>query len=173
MYVYTTDCDASCVNGFASSDGIDQFYHINTNTQLVNHPGISRVLPSLNFTCNAHITRITFGGKRVFGISWPQVEIWTERNNVFSRNHMIELTNASPTSDPGVYVYNLPTPLSISSNDVISLYEPVDSMMEVYSERYSSMSQLSVYVMGMRVVDGEQIFADDDRPLIYIETGQK
>ena len=61
-------------------------------------------------------------------------------------------------------------PVSIKTNDVVSLYEPdiEPSQLEVYSEAESDMFPMSVYVLGS---GGEEVFSDSDRPLLHIETG--
>ena len=145
-----------------------QFFETNTNTRLVNHPGNSRVFPALNFTCDTVVKAIKLGAKPVFGGNWPQIEIWRESLSIFSRRESITITNPAPSTSPGVYEYTLPEPLLINSNDVISLYEPTDSQLEVYSEHESGMFPMSVYILGS---GGEQVFSDSDRPLIHIETG--
>ena len=100
------------------------------------------------------------------------MEIWQESESVFLPIDTIVLTDAAPTSNPGVYEYALPVPLSISANEVVSLYEPADSVLEVYSELESGMRPPSVYVEGVMESEEGQVFSDDHRPLLYIETGQ-
>ena len=157
------------MSGFGGRENLAQFVRENTDVRLVNHPGRNRLMPALNFTCNTHITEIKVGGKPIFGASWPEVQIWEELDGVYSRNHVLTITDAVPTSSPGVHEYILPSPLPISVNNVISLYEPTDTMLEVYSEENSDMFPPSVYVLGP---EDDEEYSDDDRPLLYIETGQ-
>ena len=132
-------------------------------------------MPALNFTCNTHITKITFGAKRRTGTGRPQVQIWEtspQRPDAYSRIDGLKLTNIMATPNPGVYEYTPSDPLPISANNVISLYEPSDSEFELYSEENSGMFPASVYVL---VPDEERVdsrvLSDDDRPLLTIETG--
>ena len=117
---------------------------------------------------------ISVGGKLILGKSnWPRVEIREESENGYTAIHTLTLTDASPTSNPGVYKYTLSEPLPISANNVISLHEPIDSALEVYSEQNSEMFPRSVYVQESGEVQGsKQANGDRDRPLLHIQTGQ-
>ena len=157
------------MSGFIQSDSLEQFFRTNTNTRLVNLPGHKRVFPALNFTCDTSITGIKLGGISVFGSSWPLVETWRDRNNVFSRIEIIIISHPNITTSPGVHEYILPSPLPISANDAVALYEPSDGKLEVYSERDSGMFPHSLYVLGPG--EGDEVFSDDYRPLLAIDTG--
>lgn len=137
--------------------------------------GFNRVMTALNFTCSTNITRITVGAKRVLGVSWPLIDIWGSqppRTDAYARISGITLTNASATPSPGVYEYILPETFPVNSNNIISLYEPIDSLLDVYSEKDSGMHPPSVYLHGLNgEVDQEQL-SDDDRPLLSIDTSQ-
>ena len=169
VWYFAPGCKEESKSGFASIESLEQFLRSNTNTHLVEHSGISRVFPALNFTCDTAITGIKLGAKPVFGTSWPLVEIWRHSNRAFSRTETINISSPIATASPGVYEYNLPSPLPINTDNVVSLYEPTDSRLEVYSETDSGMIPHSVYVLGEGGGDG--VFSDDHRPLLTIDTG--
>ena len=169
-----TDCGVECVNGFVSSESVGRFLRTAPTNQLINHRGFDRLMPALNFTCNTHITKVTFGARPRIGTSLPHLEIWetlAQRSDAYSLIDGLRIVEITTTPNPGVYEYTLPNPLQISANNVISLYEPSDSMLEVYSEENSGMFPASVYVLSPGVGGVNPAFSDDDRPLLYIETG--
>ena len=162
------------MNGFSTADSLKQFFRTNSNTRLVNYPGHDRVFPALNFTCDTSITAIKLGARVVFGNSWPQVEIWRySTSDVVSRTDTIVISNSSVTTSPGVYEYTLPSPLPITTNDVIALYEPTESRLDVFSEMNSGMFPHSVYILGPGEGGSDEVFSDADRPLLHIDTGNR
>ena len=169
-----TACGVECVNGFVSSESVERFLHTAPSNQLINHRGVDRLMPALNFTCDTHITKVVFGAKRRVGASLPQIKIWAtsaQRSDAYSLIDGLKIVEVTNTPHPGVYEYTLPEPLPISANNVISLYEPSDSMLEVYSEENSGMFPANVYVLVPGEEEVNPAHSDDDRPLLYIETG--
>ena len=71
-----------------------------------------------------------------------------------------------------MYEYILPEPFPVNSNNIISLYEPIDSLLDVYSEKDSGMHPPSVYLHGLNGEGDQEQLSDDDRPLVFIDTSQ-
>ena len=161
------------MNGFPTSGSVERFFSTNFNSNLINHSGLNRVMSALNFTCATSITRVSVGAKKVFGASWPQIEFWETtlpRPDVYSRILSLTLTNATAAPSPGVFEYIPPKPLPISANNILSLYEPTDSVLKVYSEQDSDMFPPSFYLPRSDGME-QTVLYDNDRPLLSIDTG--
>ena len=97
-----------------------------------------RVVPGLNFTCSGTITSLLLGvdvrtvdGNRV---EYPEVQIWRRTGQFpivgtrFSRikRANIVVTSGNSSSD-GVLQYNLTTPISFQSGDVLGMYQHAEN----------------------------------------------
>ena len=90
-----------------------------------------RLFPSKNFTCSGSITGVLLGADirwtSDMKSSYPEIQIW--RNDMatdqFTRQASQEIRlNPGDFSPDGVLQYNLTTPISFQSGDVLGVYQP-------------------------------------------------
>ena len=123
---------SSCTSGFMKLD------YLKKNAELIGNGRRTidrlsrgmRLFPSMNFTCSGNIT----GMALVAGIGWrtrknlyPEIQTWRNINETdqFTRQASQEiLLNPGDFSTDGVLQYNLTTPISFQSGDVLGVYQP-------------------------------------------------
>jgi len=165
-------CSDKCVSGFLGAEGVERFFADNPNVNLVNYRGHHRLLPALNFTCNTTITSISVGARRVFGGGTPEIQIWRPQGHSgrFSQVHHIPLANITTTEEPGVYELIVNGSVPVQGGDAVSVYETMNSSLELYNERDAGIYPLSTHIDGG---NGNILPPDDDWPLLSIETGNE
>ena len=103
----------------------------------------TRVMPGLNFTCDGNITSLLLGvdvrtvdGSRV---EYPEVQVWRQSPSIDNSythedQQRIQLSAAGDFSPDGVLQYNLTTPISFQSGDVLGVYQPeqADSVVRLF-----------------------------------------
>ena len=105
-----------------------------------------RLLPSKNFTCSGSITGVLLGAdiRLTSDMKSPYHEIQTWRNvmgtDQFTRQASQEIRlNPGDFSPDGVLKYNLTTPISFQSGDVLGMYQPQEeSVVRLYYTRNNS-----------------------------------
>ena len=166
-------CSDKCVSGFLGAEGVERFFANNPNVVLVNYRGLQRLSPALNFTCNTTITSISVGARRVFGGGTPEIEILRpqeERPSRFSTIHRIRLAEMTTPEEPGVYGFIVRGPVLVQERDIVSVYETLDSSLELYNERDAGIYPLSIPIdEGI----GDVLPPDDDWPLLssFVSSG--
>ena len=113
---------------------------IQRRAEIINNGGKStdklndefRLFPSMNFTCSGQITGLLLGADIRWSTNYrnqyPMVQIW--RNTVgdidaYTRQASQEIRLAEGNFSPnGVLQYNLTTPISFQSGDVLGVYQP-------------------------------------------------
>ena len=172
-YCFFAGCLESCVSGFSNQGSIENFFNTNPNVNLVSYLGVYRVTPDLGFSCNTSITHINFGAKPILGNSTSQIKILRPLLNVgsFIEVHVIPLTNITSGSEPGVYRYKLPDPVSVQANDILSIYEPENSTLKIYTEKHSVYDGHS---LANKTGSTQQMpLLGDDLPLITLDTSEE
>ena len=91
-----------------------------------------RLIPDVSFTCSGTITGLLIGATYRIGGSrneYPEVQVWSSIPGGYTRRgspQMIRL-NQGDFSPDGVYQYNLTTPMSFQSGDLLGVYQPDES----------------------------------------------
>ena len=104
-----------------------------------------RLLPEEKFTCSGTMTGLllvaavrTGGGRD----EYPEIQIWRNSgDNTYTRNGSEHIKlNGGDFSPDGVLQYNLTTPISFHSGDVLGVYQPrqQDSIVRVYYDSNTS-----------------------------------
>ena len=117
-----------------------------------------RMFPDWSFTCNGIITSLLLGAdipRR--DKSYPEIQIWRNTGgNKYTRQGSQEIRLARGDFSPdGVLQYNLTTPISFQSGDVLGVYQPEGRSVRLYyfinasapisySERYNPTSPISL-----------------------------
>ena len=106
-----------------------------------------RLLPGESFSCSGTMTGLLLAGavmKRKMGKrdKYPEIQIWRNTSgNTYTRNSSQEIRLARGDFSPdGVLQYNLTTPISYQSGDVLGVYQPdqSDSVVRVYYDTNAS-----------------------------------
>ena len=94
--------------------------------------GEFRLIPGMNFTCSGTITSLLIGASYRAGgtrIRFPEVQLWRigSGGNFYTRQAIQEIRLAAGDFSPdGVLQYNLTTPISFQSGDVLGVYQPLE-----------------------------------------------
>ena len=170
-FILCVDCSDRCASGFLGAEGVERFFADNCNVPLVNYHGQNRLLPSLNFTCSTTITSIHLGVRRVFGDGIPEIQIWRplEHPGMFTQIHHILLAEMTIVEDPGVYeLLIVNDSLPVEEGDIVSVYETVNSPLELYNEKNANIFPPSIHIGNTSTPQ-----SDGDWPLLSIETGNE
>ena len=106
-----------------------------------------RLIPSESFSCTGNLTSLLLvGAVRGGRNQYPEIQIWRRidhSNNTYtySRRDSQEIRlNLGDFSPDGVLQYNLNTPISFQSGDVLGMYQPDqrDSIVRVYYDSNTS-----------------------------------
>ena len=96
--------------------------------------GEFRLIPNVNFTCNGTITSLLIGATYRTGgrdrDRYPEVQVWriNPEGTLYTRQGSGEIRLAEGAFSPdGVLQYNLTTPISFQSGDVLGVYQPEES----------------------------------------------
>ena len=117
--------------GIAGGDGLDDEF---------------RLLPEESFRCSGTMTGLLLvGAARLttsFRNAFPEIQLWRNNSgNAYTRqaSEEIRLTPGDFSPD-GVLQYNLTTPISFQSRDVLGVYQPDrrDSVVRVYYDSNTS-----------------------------------
>ena len=98
-----------------------------------------RLLPNESFSCSGTMTGLLLvgtlgrGGKRNRD-QYPEVQLWRNTGgNTYTRQASQEIRLAEGDFSPdGVLQYNLTTPISFQSGDVLGVYQPERNIVGVY-----------------------------------------
>ena len=130
----TTATAAECARGFMELDVLrrraEKIPKGQTSENKLNYREF-RIFPDWTFTCNGTITSLLLGADipRKRDEEYPEIQVW--RNTVgdtFTRQASQEIRlNEGDFSPDGVLRYNLTTPISFQSGDVLGVYHPEDS----------------------------------------------
>ena len=94
------------------------------------------IMPDVSFSCSGNITSLLLGAtaRRATMFNgrtlYPEIQIWRQTSNKlnFTRLASQEIRlNPGDFSPDGVLQYNLTTPISFQSGDVLGVYQPVES----------------------------------------------
>ena len=165
-------CPEKCVSGFSNWQSIEKFFNTNPNVNLVSYLGFYRVTQDLSFSCNTTITHIDFGAKPVPGNSSSEITILRPglTQGFFFSIHSIKLTNITSTEEPGVYRYWLPVPIPVQTYDTLSIYEPENSTLQIFTEKHSSFDG---HLLANRTKSTKLMpLSGDDLPLITLDTSK-
>ena len=137
-----------CTSGFMELNLLRKRAEKITNNADTNEDSLDeefRLLPDESFSCSGTMTGLLFvgtyrtgGGRNLY----PEIQIWRNSgSNTYTRqgSEMIELA-AGVFSPDGVLQYNLTTPISYQSGDVLGVYQPKEekSVVRVYYESSAS-----------------------------------
>ena len=92
--------------------------------------GEFRLMPDVAFNCNGTITSFLIGGSCSWNQAnrsqYPEIQIWRNTGgNTYTRQASREIRLAEGYFSPdGVLQYNLTTPISFQSGDVLGVYQP-------------------------------------------------
>ena len=110
-----------------------------------------RIFPGWNFTCDGHITSLLLGADipRKNGNGYPEIQIWRntgDDNYTRQASQEIRLTSGDFSPD-GVLQYNLTTPMSFQSGDVLGVYQPDrrDSAVRLYYTYETSAASVTFF----------------------------
>ena len=105
-----------------------------------------RLLPGENFSCSGNMTGLLLVGavmkKMGMRDEYPEIQIWRNTGgDMYTRNGSQEIKLARGDFSPdGVLQYNLITPITYESGDVLGVYQPPegDSVVRVYYDANAS-----------------------------------
>ena len=104
-----------------------------------------RLLPGESFSCSGTMTGLLLvGAVRTGGgrVQYPEIQIWRNTGgNAYTRRASQKIRlNPGHFSPDGVLQYNLTTPISYQSGDVLGVYQPEqsDSVVRVYYDTNAS-----------------------------------
>ena len=96
-----------------------------------------RVVPGLNFNCSGTVTSLMVGADiRAIGgnrVEYPEIQIWRGAQRfligfVYERQSRTNIALTEGNSSPnGVLQYNLTTPISFQSGDILGVYQPPEN----------------------------------------------
>ena len=131
-----------------------------------------RLLPNESFSCSGTMTGLllvgTLGrtsGKRNHD-QYPEIQIWRNTGgNTYTRqaSQEIRLAEGDYFSPDGVLQYNLTTPISYQSGDVLGVYQPESNIVGVYYSQENgityrnSQNPTSINVSGLSPISDEVI----------------
>ena len=117
-----------------------------------------RLIPYESFSCNGILTSLLLVGtvRRNMGgrNQYPEIQIWRKIDHssntyMYSRQDSQKIRlNLGDYSSDGVLQYNLTTPISFHSGDVLGVYQPdeSDSVVRVYYDSNTSTSYQVKYI---------------------------
>ena len=107
-----------------------------------------RLLTNASFSCNGTMTGLLLvGAVRTNEDEYPKIQIWRNTNgNTYTRQDSEDIgLDPGDFSPDGVLQYNLTTPISFQSGDVLAVNQPKqgDSVLRVYYDDDSSASTVT------------------------------
>ena len=121
----------SCTTNFLSRSALRQgALNVNIN-DVKKRERQQRIFPDITFTCKGSITKWIVGAGADNGDALPELQIWRSAGRTsYTKANFSLLSFGKPIEN--VVEYNLTTPLEFQEGDILGVYQPRDSALDVY-----------------------------------------
>ena len=127
---------SACTRGFMELDLLYKRASTSSGSVSMNFLGVDAqlcIVPDVSFSCSGNIIGLLLGAtiKGTIGRTlYPEIQVWRRNSNKLNYTRLASQEirlNPGDFSPDGVLQYNLTTPISFQSGDVLGVYQPMES----------------------------------------------